>query len=205
MSRFEPFTNGIAKDSKTKMKKVCVFGSYKNLSKKEKEEIVKLGKLLAENGIIVVSGGFGGTMEDVSRGAKLGGGKTIGVTYYRDEDLPHKRANEFIDEEIKTKDIFERISSMMRISDGFIILQGGTGTLLELAAVLEHINKGFISPKPIIAIGDFWKSVVKNLDKEEILNLEAKKRFKVANCSELVTFAKTIDEAIKRILDIWKN
>ena len=59
-------------------KRVSVFGSYKNLSKKEKENIVKLGRLLAEKGFEVVSGGFGGTMEDISRGAKEGGGNTIG-------------------------------------------------------------------------------------------------------------------------------
>lgn len=187
------------------MNKICVFGTYKNLGKKEKEEVIRLGRLLAENGIIVVSGGFGGTMEDVSRGAKLAGGKTIGVTYYRNEDIPYKRANEFIDEEIKTKNIFERINVMMKISDGFIVLQGGTGTLLELAAVLEHINKGMVSPKPIIAIGDFWRDTVKNLDREGLLNIEAKRRFNVTNCSKLVMFAKNADEAVKKILSIWKS
>lgn len=183
------------------MKKICIFGTYKNLPKKEKKEIVRLGKLLAESGIIVISGGFGGIMEDISCGAKLAGGKTVGVTYYRDEDLPAKRANEFIDDEIKTKDIFERIGVMMKISDGFIVLQGGTGTLLELAAVLEHINKGMIPPKPIIAIGDFWKGLVKNLDNEQLLNIEAKKKLNVVKCSELITFVKNADEAVKRILE----
>ena len=166
------------------MKKVCVFGTYKNLGKKEREDIVRLGKLLAEGGIAVVSGGFGGSMEDVSRGAKSAGGKTIGVTYYKDEDPSYKMANEFIDEEIRTKDIFERIDTMMKISDGFIALQGGTGTLLELAAILEHINKGMMPPKPIITIGRFWKGVVSNL----------------SDCSELVTFTKDVEEAAKEIL-----
>lgn len=183
------------------MKKVCVFGTYKNLGKKEKDDIVRLGKLLAENGIVVVSGGFGGSMEDVSRGAKSAGGKTIGVTYYKDEDVSYKVTNEFIDEEIKTKDIFERISKMMEISDGFIVLQGGTGTLLELATVLECINKGMMPPKPIVAIGDFWRGVVKNLSKEQILNIEAKRRFDIDKCSELVTFAKDVDGAVEKILE----
>lgn len=182
------------------MKKVCVFGTYKNLSQKEKDDIMNLGKLLAQNGIIVVSGGFGGTMEDVSRGAKLAGGKTIGVTYYKDEDISYKGANEFIDEEIKTKDIFERINTMMKISDGFIVLQGGTGTLLELAAVLEHINKGMMLPKPIIAIGDFWRDLVKNLSGEDFFSKEAKKRLNVTKCSGLITFAKDVDEAVKSTL-----
>ena len=182
------------------MKKVCVFGTYRNLGKKEKADIVKLGRLLAEKGIVVVSGGLGGSMEDVSKGAKSAGGKTIGVTYYKYEDVS-KGTNKFIDEEIKTKDIFERIGKMMEISDGFIALQGGTGTLLELAAILEHINKGMMPPKPIIAIGDFWKGVVKNLSGEQILSREAKRRFNVENCSELVTFVKDVEEAVKKILE----
>jgi predicted Rossmann-fold nucleotide-binding protein len=140
-------------------------------------------------------------MEDVSKGAKLAGGKTIGVTYYRDKDISYKTVNEFIDEEIKTSDIFERINTMMKISDGFIVLHGGTGTLLELSAVLEHINKGMVPPKPIIAIGEYWKGVVNNLNNEEILNPEAKQRFNITKCSELVTFANDIEEAAKMISD----
>lgn len=182
------------------MRKVCVFGTYKDLRKKERDDIIRLGKLLAENNIIVVSGGFGGSMEDVSEGAKSAGGKTIGVTYYKDEDPSYKRTNEFIDEEVRTKNIFERIDKMMQISDGFIALQGGTGTLLELAAILEHVNKGMMPPKPIIAIGNFWKGVVNNLRDEEILSEEAKVKLNVARCSELITFAKDTDKAVKEIL-----
>ena len=182
------------------MKRICVFGTYKNLGKKAKEDITRLGRLLAENNITVVSGGFGGSMEDVCRGAKSAGGKTIGVTYYKDEDLSYKMANEFVDEEIKARNIFERIETMMKISDGFIALQGGTGTLLELASVLEHINKGMMPPKPIIAIGDFWKRVVQNLGGEDILDRTAKAGLNVNKCSELVTFVKDADEAAKEIL-----
>ncbi len=181
-------------------KKVCVFGTYKNLGKKEREDIVRLGKLLAEGGIAVVSGGFGGSMEDVSKGAKSAGGKTIGVTYYKDKDPSYKMANEFIDEEVRTKGIFERIDTMMKISDGFIALQGGTGTLLELAAILEHINKGMMPPKPIIAIGRFWKGVANNLSDENILSEKAKAKLNVTRCSELITFTKDVEEAAKEIL-----
>ena len=67
-------------------KRVCVFGSYKDLGKKEKENIIKLGRLLAEKGFEVVSGGFSGTMEDISRGAKEAGGKTLGITFYKWKD-----------------------------------------------------------------------------------------------------------------------
>lgn len=182
------------------MKKVCVFGTYKDLGEKEKADITRLGRLLAEKGVAVVSGGFGGSMEYVSQGAKSAGGKTIGVTYYKDEDISGKRPNDFVDEEIKAGDIFERIHAMMETSDGFIVLQGGTGTLLELAAILEHINKGMMSPKPIIAIGNFWRGVVDNLSGEAILSKKAKAELNVNRCGELVIFAQDVDEAVKEVL-----
>lgn len=180
-------------------KKICVFGSYKDLSNKEKENIIKLGKLLAEKGFTVVSGGFGGTMEDVSKGAKSAGGKTIGVTYYKWEDTPYKMANRYIDKEIRTKDIFERISTMMKNSDAFVVLPGGTGTLLELAAVLEHINKGLMKPKPIIAIESFWKSVIERLKDEPVLNEKAKSTLDALYCSNLVSFVDNVEEAVEKL------
>jgi len=180
-------------------KRVCVFGSYKNLNKKKKEEIVKLGRLLAEKGFDVVSGGFGGTMEDVSRGAKEAGGKTIGVTYYKWKNLPYKKANQYVDEEITTENIFERIDVMMKNSDAFIVLPGGTGTLLEFAACLEHINKGFMEPKPIVAFGDFWKSALERLADEPILSDAAKTASGGKTCLDLVTFVSTPAKAIEAL------
>ena len=76
------------------MKKICIFGSYKSLGKKD-EKIVKLGRLLAEKGFEVITGGFGGTMELISRGAKTAGGKTIGVTYYKYKDLKYQVSKRF--------------------------------------------------------------------------------------------------------------
>jgi len=162
------------------IKKICVFGSNKDTA--QKQDIIKLGRLLAEKGFTVISGGFGGTMEDISKGAKSAGGKTIGVTYYKSEDEGRKKANPYIDEEIETKDVFERIDTMMRLADAFIVLPGETGTLLELAAVLEHIYKGLMQPKPIIAFGDYWKSVIDGLNNEAI--------------RKTVTFVSSIDDII---------
>ncbi len=189
------------------MKKVCIFGSYKDLGRKEKQNIVKLGRLLAEKGFEVMTGGFGGTMEDVSRGAKDSGGKTIGVTYYKWGDLsagqargaPYKKPNEYVDEEIKTENIFERIDVMTKNADAFIVLPGGTGTLLELAASLELINKGLTKPKPIIAFGDFWKNALEKLAGEPILSDKARAASGGLSCRDLVTFVATPEEAVEKI------
>jgi len=178
---------------------ICVFGTYKKLGRSDKD-IIKLGRLLAENGFTVVSGGFGGSMEQVSKGAKLGGGRTIGVTYYKKEDPPGKSANRFVDKEIKTGDIFRRISVMMDISDGFIVLQGGTGTLLELASVLEHINKGMMPPKPVVMVGSFWRAAVDTLRGEKILNARSRRGEVGRTCNDLVIFARDVNDAVQKII-----
>jgi len=60
---------------------VTVFGSSRpKAGDAEYEEARELGNLLAKRGFAVCTGGFGGVMEGVSRGAKEGGGKTYGVT-----------------------------------------------------------------------------------------------------------------------------
>ena len=180
-------------------KRVCVFGSYKKQGKKQSQNIIKLGRLLAEKGFEVLSGGFGGTMEDISRGAKEAGGKTIGVTYYKWQDAPYKKPNQFVDEEIKTKDIFERIDVMTKNSDAFIILPGGTGTLLELSCCLELVNKGLMEPKPIIALGSFWIDVAKKLREETVLSRVARSKFNALSCHDLITFVETVEEVVDKL------
>jgi uncharacterized protein (TIGR00730 family) len=180
-------------------KKVCIFGSYKDLSQKTKQEIVSLGKMLAQKGITVMSGGFGGTMEDISWGAKSAGGKTIGITCYIWEKDRYTKANEFIDEEIVADNLLERINIMLKEADAFVVFPGGTGTLLELSATLEHINKGLIEPKPIIIFGDFWKPVVSCLKNEPIFSKKTQNNQKISSCTELVTFVNTTDECIEKI------
>ncbi|MFH1594263.1 MAG: LOG family protein [Candidatus Omnitrophota bacterium] len=182
-------------------KRICVFGSYKNLGKRKREEIIKLGRLLAKNGFEVVSGGFGGTMEDISKGAKEAGGKTIGVTYYKRIDGPSKKPNPYIDEEIRTDTIFKRIEAMMEKSDAFIVLEGGTGTLLELAACLEYINKGLMKPKPIIALGSFWKVIADTLAREEVLSKEAAAILSAKTCRDLIIFSNKIEDVVKILID----
>jgi len=181
------------------IKTVCIFGSYKDLGKKEKSEVVRLGKLLAEKGATVISGGFGGTMEDISRGAKSAGGKTIGVTWYKWEKPLYSKANAFVDEEIVAETLFERIEIMLQKADAFVVLPGGTGTLLELSAVLEHLNKGLINPKPIIMLGNFWKPALACLKNEPVLSEKVRKKYKITGCAELVTFVKDVDECAKRL------
>lgn len=154
---------------------------------------------MAEKGFNIISGGFGGTMEQVSKGAKLGGGKTIGITCYIFSDVGNLEVNEYIDEEIRTESLFERIEKMIHISDAFIVLPGGSGTLLEMTAVLDHVNKGLIKFKPIICFGDSWKPVAKSLINVEITSNQIKEQYNFKKCSELLHFVESVDDLFEII------
>jgi len=116
------------------------------------------GKLLAEAGFAIANGGYGGTMLAAAKGAAEAGGETIGVTC---SAFKGSKANEYISREIVTGSLDERLDTLIKLGQGYVVLPGGTGTLLELAKVWELKNKGFIKEdKPIILVGGFWKPLV---------------------------------------------
>jgi len=71
------------------------------------------------------------------------------------------------------------------MGQAYVVLPGGTGTLLELAKVWELKNKGFLNVrKPIILVGDFWKPLAECVAAED------------AGCSKYVEFAAGPDEIV---------
>lgn len=116
------------------------------------------GKLLAKTGFVIANGGYGGTMQAAAKAAIEAGGKTIGVTC---SAFGGSVANEYISREIVTSSLDERLEMLIKLGEGYVVLPGGTGTLLELAKVCELRNKGFLNQsKPIILVGAFWKPLV---------------------------------------------
>ncbi len=186
------------------MKKVCVFGSYRMPDEEYGGMVLRLGRRLAKKDMAVVTGGFGGLMELVSRGAKEAGGATVGVTY-RKKTGDSKRPNPYVDKEIKTYTLFERISVMAEISDAFVVLKGGTGTLLELAAILEFINKGIMPRKPVVALGEFWYAVKDLLCREPIASHSLQRVGGITMCSDLIHYASTEDDVLCAITDAGKK
>jgi uncharacterized protein (TIGR00730 family) len=119
---------------------------------------VEMGRMLARKGFEIANGGYGGTMRAVAKGASSVGAKVYGVTC---SAFKRGKANEFVTDEIKTENLNGRLEKLIAMGDGYIALPGGTGTLLELAWVWEHKNKGFqTAGKPIVLLGDFWKPLI---------------------------------------------
>jgi uncharacterized protein (TIGR00730 family) len=118
----------------------------------------EVGMLLAQKGFTIVNGGYGGTMLAAAKGAAEAGGRIIGVTC---SAFKASKANQYVTQEIVTESFDERLDTLIRLGRGYIVLPGGTGTLLELAKVWELNNKGFLEAnKPIILVSKFWGPLV---------------------------------------------
>lgn len=144
-------------------KTVSVFGSSRpSEGSPEYQQALEVGKLLARAGFTICNGGYAGIMEASARGAREAKGTTIGITV---EFFP-RPANRWIDKEIRAKTMLERLSILVDSADAYVILKGGTGTLLELAYVWEFINKKMIEEKPIVIVGTFWSGVIETLRAE---------------------------------------
>lgn len=117
---------------------------------------LELGAQLASRGFAVCTGGYGGVMEAVSRGAKQAGGCTIGIT----AEFFTSRANAWVDEVVSVKSWQQRLFALIDRGSGYVACPGGTGTLVELSVVWEMINKRVMPPKPFAAVGNFWKPII---------------------------------------------
>ncbi len=168
-------------------KTITIFGSAVPEAGDEQYEFAyQLGKKIAENGYAVCSGGYAGIMEAVSKGAYQSGGTIYGITLENWKSVP----NNYITIEIRTNNLFERINKLIEMGDAYVVLQGGTGTLLELAAVWELINKNLIQPKPIICHSNLWKEIISLMNEQ--LKIENKRY-------DLVEVADSVDEIIIKL------
>ena len=168
----------------TKNRIITSFGSA-FVSKDELlfNEIESLGKVIAQKGWTVCSGGYYGSMEAISKGAKSAGGKTIGVTV---KEWTAK-INQYIDEEVKMRSLMERIVELVGVADAYIIFKGGTGTLVEISVALELMNKKIMGEKPLIFYTKFWSNMIEILkqDSDKLKELIEKNVKFIANPKEL--------------------
>lgn len=151
--------------TKNKINIVSVFGSSKlKDDHPDYQEAVVLGKLLAENGFTVCSGGYRGIMEAASRGAGEAGGKTIGVTTSQFKGT----VNSWIQEERSTPTWKDRLFSLIDTADAYVVCTGGTGTLVELFVCWEMMSKK-MAAKPIIVVGKFFRTLLETLKQEPLV------------------------------------
>ncbi|MBI2268746.1 MAG: TIGR00730 family Rossman fold protein [Bacteroidetes bacterium] len=179
---------------------VSVFGSART---KPESEYYKLAEEIAfkltREGYGVITGGGPGIMEAANRGAKAGGGKSVGLNIV----LPFEQSsNPFIDKDkiIDFDYFFVRKTIFLMYSQGFIALPGGFGTLDELFEALTLIQTTKIAHFPIVLAGKkYWTGLLDwikttMLLEEHNISAEDLDLFKVVDSA---------DEAVKVIVDFY--
>jgi uncharacterized protein (TIGR00730 family) len=159
-------------------------------------EAMELGRLLAQRGHTVLTGGYIGTMEAVSRGAHEAGGHVIGVTCEDIESWRKVGANQWVKEERKMKTLMERLTGLIEGCDAALALPGGPGTLTEISLMWNLMIIGALHRRPLILIGDGWQSVFNQV----YTKLDG---YTPAHQRELLTFAQDIHAAVEK-LEGWQ-
>lgn len=178
---------------------VSIFGSART---KSNNQYYKLGEeiasLLVERGYGVITGGGPGIMEAGNKGAKLKGGKSIGLNIVLPfEQVPNKYVD--IDKSINFDYFFARKVCFIKYSQGFIVMPGGFGTLDELFEALTLIQTKKIGRFPIILVGSsYWGGLMEWI-KTTMLN-EKNINSEDLNLIQLVD---TAEDATKAIDDFY--
>ncbi len=135
-------------------KTVSVFGTRScREGEPDYDDARRLGRLLAEAGYAVTTGGYGGAMEAASRGAKEAGGRTRGITMSVFDPLP---ANPYVDEEEKVLNFFIRLERLIYGADAYVVLHGGIGTITELGLTWSLLQTHGVTRRPFVLVGQHW-------------------------------------------------
>jgi len=134
---------------------VTIFGSARvKEGSATYEDARETARLFAEAGLAVVTGGGPGTMEAANRGAKEGGGLSVGFNIM----LPHEQGlNPYCDISRTFKHFYVRKVMFVKAAEGFVIFPGGFGTMDELYESLTLIQTGKIGTFPVVLFdSDYW-------------------------------------------------
>ena len=160
------------------------------------KEVFTAAKLLAEAGYTVVQGGGTGLMRAAGQGAKAGGGRSIGVTFYPNEEegLLHENfegrdPENPIDEEIITKSYLERTLTLMDQGDVFVVFNGGTGTVSEFGMAWGLAKIHFGHHKPLILYGKWWHDIMETFAQHMFIRDTAMKVYTIVDTPEEVVEA----------------
>jgi len=155
----DEFLEGFIAVSRIDRPAITVFGSARiTEDSPEYAEAREVGRLLAQAGFAVVTGGGPGAMEAANRGAREGGGLSVGFNI----ELPHEQhENRFLDISLTFKHFYARKTMFVKAAEGFVIFPGGFGTLDELFESLTLIQTGKVLHFPVVLIdSEYWNPLL---------------------------------------------
>jgi len=140
-------------------KAVSIFGSARTPSDDPYyEKARETTRLLAEAGYAIITGAGPGIMEAANRGAKEGGGLSIGLNI----EIPmEQKSNTYVEKLLSFRYFFCRKVMFVKYAHAFIIFPGGFGTVDEFMESITLIQTRRASRFPVILVGsDYWKGLV---------------------------------------------
>jgi uncharacterized protein (TIGR00730 family) len=162
------------------------------------EEGREVGRRFAEAGWAVVTGGGPGVMEAANRGAKEGGGLSVGFNI----ELPHEQyENPYLDIEMTFHHFYARKTMFVKAAEGFVIFPGGFGTLDELFEALTLIQTGKVLHFPVVLFdSDYWQGMLAWLQERTLANgMISPEDF------ELLHLTDSPEEAVARVVDAYER
>lgn len=135
---------------------ITVYGSARFREGHPYYELARaMGKELAKNNFSVMTGGGPGVMEAANRGAKEGGGVSLGCNII----LPFEQApNLYVDKMVSFEFFFTRKTILRKNSIAYVLMPGGFGTMDEIFEVLTLIQTHKLPPRPVVCLGkSYWK------------------------------------------------
>lgn len=149
----------------------------------------RLGRLLAQAGHTVLTGGYIGTMEAASKGAAEAGGHVIGVTCAEIERWRGVKANAWVKEEWRCQTLDERLLRLMDGCQAAIALPGGVGTLVEIALLWNRMLIEATPTRPLILVGEGWQKTIHTF-------LDTQQGYVQERHRQMAQFAPTIEKAV---------
>lgn len=146
-----------------------------------------LGTAIAERGVPVVTGGYGGVMEAASRGARERGGESIGVTCRL---FAARQPNPWLTLEIEEPDLFSRTARLVELAQGYVVLAGAAGTLAELGMLWALARAGTLGGR-IVLLDEDWQELTRFLESRNRLD---------RRCRQLTRAATSPEQAVVEIL-----
>ena len=143
---------------------VSIFGSARTpVDSPRYAQGIELGRLVAEAGYAVITGGGPGAMEAANRGAREAGGTSVGLGI----ELPFEAGlNPYCDLGINFRYFFARKTMFLKYSQAFICLPGGMGTMDEFFEVMCMVQTGKVTNYPIVLMGtEYWTGLLEWMDK----------------------------------------
>ena len=166
--------------------KIAVFGGSKTPpDSHDYKQALAFGRGLAEAGHTVMTGGYMGTMEAVSRGAFEAGGQVIGVTCAQIESWRPVKPNRFITEEVKCETLIERLMHLINASDMAVAMPGGIGTLTEISMAWNMLVVDVNHTPPILLVGPGWEKTLRAFYQAQESYIPPKDRAHLVFCADI--------------------